>query len=101
MARIPVKRTAINTIGKAFGEAANDPRKREAFRADPVGYLRSCGIAEESLAGLNVVLHEDDDSTLHFVLPSRVDAQRLEGEDQEYLNALGTAAVLGCCRPVI
>ena len=33
MARIPVKRTAINTIGKAFGEAANDPEKREAFRA--------------------------------------------------------------------
>ncbi len=100
MARIPVSRSAITTIGKAFGEAANDPQKREAFRADPVGYLKASGIAQESLDGVNVVLHEDDESTLHFVLPAKVDAERLNARDREYLHTLGTAAVLGCCRPL-
>ena len=101
MARIPVKTAAIPHIGKAFGEAANDPAKRAAFRADPVAYLRSCGVPEESLVGLNVVLHEDDSETLHVVLPREVDAQKLKADDPDYLKTLGTAAVLGCCRPQI
>ncbi|RAI01055.1 hypothetical protein DLJ53_17720 [Acuticoccus sediminis] len=100
MARIPVSKSAIAKIGQAFGEAANNPEKREAFRADPAAYLRACGVSEESLEGLNVVLHEDDDSTLHLVLPAKVDETRLAVQDQDYLKMLGTMAVLGCCRPV-
>lgn len=100
MARIAVNRSAIPQIGKAFGEAANDPEKRAAFRADPIGYLRAAGVAEESLAGLNIVLHEDDEETVHVVLPDSVDAGRLRAHDHEYLKMLGTMAVLGCCRPL-
>ncbi|WP_420393423.1 hypothetical protein [Acuticoccus sp.] len=100
MARIAVNRSAIPQIGKAFGEAANDPAKREAFRADPIAYLRAAGVAEENLAGLNIVLHEDDDDTVHVVLPDSVDAGRLRANDHEYLKMLGTMAVLGCCRPL-
>lgn len=100
MARIACNRSAIPQIGKAFGEAANDPVKREAFRADPLGYLRAAGISEENLSGLNIVLHEDDDDTVHVVLPSKVDAGRLRANDHEYLKMLGTMAVLGCMRPL-
>lgn len=100
MARIGVKRSAIPQIGKAFGEAANDPVKREAFRADPIGYLRAAGIAEEDLNGINIVLHEDTDDTVHVVLPDRVDAGRLRANDHEYLKMLGTMAVLGCVQPL-
>ncbi|MCF3935424.1 hypothetical protein L1787_18700 [Acuticoccus sp. M5D2P5] len=100
MARIGVKRSAIPQIGKAFGEAANDPAKREAFRNDPIAYLRSAGVAQEELDGLNIVLHEDDDNTVHVVLPQVVDAGRLRANDHEYLKMLGTMAVLGCHRPL-
>ena len=100
MARIPIDRAAIPDIGRAFGEAANDSAKREAFRTDPAAYLRSCGVSEDSLAGLKIVLHEDDESTLHVVLPSQVDADRLAAQDEDYLKMLGTMALLGCCRPV-
>lgn len=100
MARIAVNRSAIPQIGKAFGEAANDPSKRAAFRADPIAYLRSAGIAEANLTGLNIVLHEDDEDTVHVVLPEKVDAGRLRANDHEYLKMLGTMAVLGCMRPL-
>ncbi|MEM8854756.1 MAG: hypothetical protein ROR55_13670 [Devosia sp.] len=100
MARISVNRSAIPQIGKAFGEAANDPEKREAFRADPIGYLRAAGVAEENLEGLNIVLHEDSDDTVHLVLPESVDSSRLRANDHEYLKMLGTMAVLGCLRPL-
>jgi len=100
MARIAVKRSAVPAIGKAFGEAANDPTKREAFRADPIAYLRSAGVAEENLEGLNIVLHEDTDDTVHLVLPDSVDQGRLRANDHEYLKMLGTMAILGCMRPL-
>lgn len=100
MARIGVKRSAIPQIGKAFGEAANDPEKRAAFRADPVAYLRAAGVAEKDLEGLNIVLHEDNDDTVHVVLPQVVDSGRLRANDHEYLKMLGTMAVLGCHRPL-
>lgn len=100
MARIAVNRSAIPQIGKAFGEAANDPAKRKAFRTDPIAYLRAAGVSEENLTGLNIVLHEDDDETVHVVLPDSVDAGRLRANDHEYLKMLGTMAVLGCCRPL-
>jgi hypothetical protein len=100
MARIACKRSAIPQIGKAFGEAANDPVKREAFRADPHAYLRAAGIAEENLAGLKLVLHEDEEDTVHLIIPARVDAGRLRANDHEYLKMLGTMAVLACLRPL-
>lgn len=100
MARIAVRRAVVPQIGKAFGEAANDPARRDAFRADPVGYLREAGIAEDSLAGLNIVLHEDDEDTVHLVLPERVDGGRLRANDYDYLKMLGTMAVLGCLKPL-
>ncbi len=100
MARIGVKRSAIPQIGKAFGEAANDPAKREAFRNDPIAYLQSAGVSADELEGLNIVLHEDDDNTVHVVLPQVVDAGRLRANDHEYLKMLGTMAVLGCHRPL-
>jgi hypothetical protein len=100
MARIACNRSALPAIGKAFGEAANDPQKREAFRKDPVGYLREAGISEENLEGLNIVLHEDSDDTVHVVLPDSVDSGRLRANDHEYLKMLGTMAVLGCLRPL-
>lgn len=100
MARIACNRSALTAIGKAFGEAANDPEKREAFRTDPAAYLRAAGVPEENLTGLNLVLHEDDDDTVHFVLPEGVDHGRLKANDHEYLKMLGTMAVLGCYRPL-
>lgn len=100
MARIAVNRSAIPAIGKAFGEAANDAGKREAFRANPVEYLKNAGISEENLDGLNIVLHEDTDDTVHLVLPEKVDQGRLRANDHEYLKMLGTMAVLGCLRPL-
>lgn len=100
MARIAVNRSAVPAIGKAFGEAANDPVGREAFRADPIGYLKSAGIAEENLDGLNIVLHEDTEDTVHVILPEKVDQARLRANDHEYLKMLGTMAVLGCLRPL-
>lgn len=99
MARIAVKRSAVPQIGKAIGEAANDPSKREAFRADPVSYLRAAGVAEDDLAGLNIVVHEDTDDTVHMIIPSGVDAGRLKASDHEYLKMLGTVAVLACLKP--
>lgn len=98
MARISVNRSAVPAIGKAFGEAANDPIKREAFRGDPIGYLKTAGVAEANLDGLNIVLHEDSDDTVHLVLPEAVDQGRLQANDHEYLKMLGTMAVLGCLR---
>ncbi len=100
MARIAVNRAAIPQIGKAFGEAANDPDKRAALVANPVEYLRSAGVAEENLQGLNVVVHQDTDDTVHLVLPEAVDSARLKANDHEYLKMLGTMAVLGCMRPL-
>ena len=100
MARIAVNRSAVPAIGKAFGEAANDPEKREAFRADPIAYLKNAGIASENLDGLNIVLHEDTDDTVHLILPEKVDQGRLRANDHEYLKMLGTMAVLGCLRPL-
>jgi len=100
MARIAVNRAAIPAIGKAFGEAANDPDQRAAFREDPLTYLKAAGVAERDLEGLNIVLHEDDDDTVHLVLPSAVDQSRLRANDHEYLKMLGTMAVLGCLRPL-
>ncbi|GAB5378153.1 MAG: hypothetical protein AcusKO_46150 [Acuticoccus sp.] len=101
MARIAVNRSAIPAIGKAFGEAANDPDRREAFRNDPIDrYLKDAGIAEENLDGLNIVLHEDTDDTVHLILPEKVDQGRLRANDHEYLKMLGTMAVLGCLRPL-
>lgn len=100
MARIAVNRSAIPQIGKAFGEAAVDPEKRAALVRDPAGYLRAAGVAEENLAGLNLVIHEDTDDTVHLVLPEAVDGARLKANDHEYLKMLGTMAVLGCMRPL-
>jgi len=99
MARIAVKRSAIPQIGKAIGEAANDPAKREAFRTDPHAYLRAAGLAEKDLEGLNIVLHEDTDDTIHMVLPAAVDSGRLRASDHDYLKMLGTMAVLCCMKP--
>ena len=100
MARIAVNRSAIPAIGKAFGEAANDPVKRESFRSNPIEYLMGAGVAAENLSGLNIVLHEDTDDTVHLVLPEQVDHGRLRANDHEYLKMLGTMAVLGCLRPL-
>ena len=100
MARIAVNRAAIPAIGRAFGEAATDPEKRAALVKDPVGYLRAAGVSEESLEGVNLVVHEDTDDTVHLVLPETVDARRLKANDHEYLKMLGTMAVLGCMRPL-
>jgi hypothetical protein len=99
MARIAVKRSAVPQIGKAVGEAAIDPAKREAFRADPVAYLRAAGVAEKDLAGLNIVVHEDTDDTVHMIIPTMVDTGRLRASDHEYLKMLGTMAVLCCAKP--
>lgn len=101
MARIAVNRSAVPAIGKAFGEAANDPERREAFRSNPQAYLTAAGVAERDLEGLKIVLHEDEDDTIHLVLPSAVDQARLRANDHEYLKMLGTMAVLGCLRPLI
>ena len=99
MARIAVKRSAIPQIGKAVGEAANDPEKREAFRTDPISYLRAAGLAERDLEGLKIVVHEDTDDTVHMVIPTAVDSGRLRASDHEYLKMLGTMAVLCCIKP--
>ena len=100
MGRFACKRSAITAIGKAIGEAANDPDKREEFRKDPVNYLKAAGIPEESLKGVNLKVHEDDDDTIHFVLPSAVDAGRLRAQDHEYLKLLGMGVVGACMRPL-
>ncbi|MEM8813437.1 MAG: hypothetical protein AAGF59_12525, partial [Pseudomonadota bacterium] len=73
-----------------------DDAAKEKFSENPTEYLIAAGIPAEQLAGKKVVVHSDDEDTLHVVVPSAVNADLVESRDEDYLSLLGAVTVRGC-----
>lgn len=96
MPRIYASDKVLPEVGKVIAGAAMDSAEKARFTADPTAYLLRAGIPAEQLAGKKVVVHADDDATLHVVVPSAVNADLVESRDEDYLSLLGTVTVRGC-----
>lgn len=96
MPRLYASDAVLPEIGKIIANAALDDAEKAKFSQNPSEYLIAAGISKEQLAGKNVVVHADDDSTIHVVVPSSVNADLVETRDEDYLSLLGTVTVRGC-----
>ena len=96
MARFPVDKTKLPAIGAALAKAVTDPSAKEAYIANPSGYLIEAGVDESAIASLVFNVIEDTDKRLNLVLPSAVDTAKVDANDEEYLTLLGNTVVLGC-----
>lgn len=96
MPRLYTDDGSLAEIGKIIAAASMDSSEKAKFSENPSEYLISAGVPREQLAGKNVVVHADDDSTIHVVVPSSVNADLVESRDQDYLSLLGSVTVRGC-----
>lgn len=95
MARFPIDESTLPALGKALARAVEDETARQSFVADPKAYLVEAGVDETALAGMELVVSEDTDSKLHFVVPAMVDQTRVSS-DPAYVEELGKSVTLGC-----
>jgi len=96
MPRLYATDKVLPEIGKVIARAAMDAAEKAKFAENPSDYLIEAGISEEQLAGKKIVVHADDDTTIHVIVPSSVNADLVESRDQDYLSLLGTVTVRGC-----
>ena len=96
MPRLYATENVLPEIGKLIARAALDSSEKAKFSENPAEYLIEAGIPKEQLTGKKVVVHADDDSTIHVVVPSSVNADLVETRDEDYLSLLGTVTVRGC-----
>lgn len=96
MARFPIDLESLPGLGENLARAVDDDTVRTAFKADPRTYLVDAGVDPKALAGLDLVVVEDTDTTLHFVIPAKIDSERVAKGDAEYLVDMGKSVALTC-----
>lgn len=96
MPRLYTDDGSLAEIGKVIANASMDASEKSRFSENPSEYLIKAGVPQEQLAGKKIVVHADDDSTIHVVVPSSVNADLVESRDQDYLSLLGSVTVRGC-----
>lgn len=85
MARFPYYRENIRELGRLLAEAAIDPDLRKRLETDPKSELRRIGLPEETTALFNFKVVNEQAGQPIAVLPFRLNQQRLDQHDPDYL----------------
>lgn len=85
MARFPYYKENIQALGRLLAEASLDPTLRKRLETDPVSELRRIGLPEETTALFNFKVVSEQVGKPFAVLPFRLNQQRLDRQDPDYL----------------
>lgn len=96
MARFSINAETLPGLGQALAHAVDDDKARAAFIADPRTYLVDAGVDPKALSGLDLSVVEDTDTKLHFVIPAKIDSERVARGDAVYLLDMGKSVALSC-----
>ncbi len=80
-------------LGELIVDAWEDPAKRLELLSDPKGKLQACG---EDVSLIQVIVHEDTESTVHLVLPKKPDGYDSQTERRPFIAKLGAIVIAGC-----
>lgn len=85
MPRFPNCQTHAMSIGKLLAEAALDPELKKRLHSDPATELRRIGLPEQTVALFQFKIVSESGSKPAIVLPYRLNTERLERHDPDYL----------------
>lgn len=85
MPRFPNCQSHAKAIGKLLAQAALDPEMKKRFHRDPATELRRIGLPEQTVALFQFKIVSESGSKPAIVLPYRLNNERLERHDADYL----------------
>lgn len=89
MARFPHYKSNAKALGKLIAAAATDPALQDSFRKDPKSFLEKIGLPKQTTELMRFsVVCEADTHQKAVALPYRLNADKLERKDADYLGEL-------------
>ena len=94
MARFPYYQSNIKDLGRLIVRASKDSEFRKSLEQDPRAHLSSIGLPEQAVTLLNFKVVDQKSCPNAVALPFRLNSDKLEGNDESYLQSLGSAFAL-------
>lgn len=85
MPRFPNCQPHVQAIGKLLAQAALDPEVKKRLCTTPAAELRRIGLPEQAVALFQFKVVSESVSKPTIVLPYRLNTERLERHDPDYL----------------
>ena len=100
--QIPV--SLLKELGKLINTLSEDPAAYAQFQSDPQKFLGAhptLGALSSMMGGRNIKLVKDDSESLNIVIPEKTRFSTIDNEQEkeDYLVAMGFAAVGSCHMP--
>lgn len=93
MARFPHYQENAKALGRLLAEASVKPELRERLKKDPAAELRRIGLPPEATWFINFKVVEEIDDKPFAVLPYRLNQNKLDSLDTEYLGKIADTTI--------